>query len=161
MNVESRLFELIGDTAGRLHTGRSRNDQVATDSRMYTKRAAADAVRAVRLTQRALLKQAADHVDTVLPGYTHLQRGQPVSLAHHLLAYFEMLDRDAGTVRSGAGCCRRTAARQRRHGWRPVPARPRIGGRRTRFFGHQRKQHGRRIGPRLHARFRVGLGQSA
>ena len=96
MNVESRLFELIGDAAGRLHTGRSRNDQVATDSRMYTKRAAADAVRAVRLTQRALLKQAADHVDTVLPGYTHLQRGQPVSLAHHLLAYFEMLDRDAG-----------------------------------------------------------------
>ena len=96
MNVESRLFELIGDAAGRLHTGRSRNDQVATDSRMYAKRAAADAVRAVRLTQRALLKQAADHVDTVLPGYTHLQRGQPVSLAHHLLAYFEMLDRDAG-----------------------------------------------------------------
>ena len=95
MNVESRLFELIGDAAGRLHTGRSRNDQVATDSRMYAKRAAADAVRAVRLTQRALLKQAADHVDTVLPGYTHLQRGQPVSLAHHLLAYFEMLDRDA------------------------------------------------------------------
>ena len=96
MNVESRLFELIGDAAGRLHTGRSRNDQVATDSRMYAKRAAADTIRAVRLTQRALLKQAADHVDTVLPGYTHLQRGQPVSLAHHLLAYFEMLDRDAG-----------------------------------------------------------------
>ena len=96
MNVESRLFELIGDAAGRLHTGRSRNDQVATDSRMYAKRAATDAIRAVRLTQRALLKQAADHVDTVLPGYTHLQRGQPVSLAHHLLAYFEMLDRDVG-----------------------------------------------------------------
>ena len=95
MNVESRLFELIGDPAGRLHTGRSRNDQVATDSRMYARRAATDAVRAVRLTQRALLKQAADHFDTVLPAYTHLQRGQPVTLAHHLLAYFEMLDRDA------------------------------------------------------------------
>ena len=95
MNVESRLFELIGDAAGRLHTGRSRNDQVATDSRMYAKRAATDVIRAVRLAQRALLKQAADHVDTVLPGYTHLQRGQPISLAHHLLAYFEMLDRDA------------------------------------------------------------------
>ncbi len=95
MNVESRLFELIGDAAGRLHTGRSRNDQVATDSRMYTRRAAVDAVKAVRLTQRALLKQAADHFDTVLPAYTHLQRGQPVTLAHHLLAYFEMLDRDA------------------------------------------------------------------
>ena len=96
MNVESRLFELIGAAAGRLHTGRSRNDQVATDSRLYAKRAAADAVRAVRLAQRAVLRQAADHLDTVLPGYTHLQRGQPVTLAHHLLAYFEMLDRDAG-----------------------------------------------------------------
>ena len=95
MNVESRLFELIGDAAGRLHTGRSRNDQVATDSRMYAKRGAADAIRAVRLAQRALLKQAAGHVDTVLPAYTHLQRGQPVTLAHHLLAYFEMLERDA------------------------------------------------------------------
>ena len=95
MNVESRLFELIGDAAGRLHTGRSRNDQVATDSRIYAKRAAGDTVRAVRLTQRALLKQASDHFDTVLPAYTHLQRGQPITLAHHLLAYFEMLDRDA------------------------------------------------------------------
>ena len=95
MNVESRLFELIGDAAGRLHTGRSRNDQVATDSRMYAKRAAVDAVRAVRLTQRALLKQASGNFDTVLPAYTHLQRGQPVTLAHHLLAYFEMLERDA------------------------------------------------------------------
>ena len=94
MNVESRLFELIGDAAGRLHTGRSRNDQVATDSRLYAKRAAVDAVRAVRLTQRALLNQASNHFDTVLPAYTHLQRGQPVTLAHHLLAYFEMLDRD-------------------------------------------------------------------
>ena len=95
MNVESRLFELIGDAAGRLHTGRSRNDQVATDSRLYAMRVATDAVRAVRLTQRAVLKQASDHFDTVLPAYTHLQRGQPVTLAHHLLAYFEMLDRDA------------------------------------------------------------------
>ena len=95
MNVESRLFELIGDAAGRLHTGRSRNDQVATDSRMYARRSAVDTVRAVRLTQRALLKQASDHFDTVLPAYTHLQRGQPVTLAHHLLAYFEMLERDA------------------------------------------------------------------
>ena len=95
MNVESRLFELIGDAAGRLHTGRSRNDQVATDSRLYAMRAARDALRAVRLTQRALLKQASDHFDTVLPAYTHLQRGQPVTLTHHLLAYFEMLDRDA------------------------------------------------------------------
>ncbi len=95
MNVESRLFELIGETAGRLHTGRSRNDQVATDSRLYTARASTAAVQAVRSLQRALLQQAAGHAATVMPGYTHLQRGQPALLAHHLLAYFEMFDRDA------------------------------------------------------------------
>ena len=95
MNVESRLFELIGETAGRLHTGRSRNDQVATDSRLYTARTSTAAVQAVRALQRALLRQAAGHAATVMPGYTHLQRGQPALLAHHLLAYFEMFDRDA------------------------------------------------------------------
>ena len=96
MNVESRLFELIGDAAGRLHTARSRNDQVATDTRLYAMRAAADAARGVRKLQRAVLKQAARHAGTIMPGYTHLQRGQPALLAHHLLAYFEMFDRDAG-----------------------------------------------------------------
>ncbi len=96
MNVESRLHEIIAETAGRLHTARSRNDQVATDTRMWVKSAADDAVNELRLLQRALLAQAEQHARTVMPGYTHMQRGQPVVFAHHLLAYFEMFDRDAG-----------------------------------------------------------------
>ena len=96
MNVESRLHEIIGPTAGRLHTARSRNDQVATDTRLWVKKTAAETVRALRKLQRALLAQAEKHTETVLPGYTHLQRGQPVVLGHQLLAYFEMFERDAG-----------------------------------------------------------------
>ncbi len=96
MNVESRLFELIGDVAGRLHTARSRNDQASTDTRLYVRRVARDTVAALRSLQDALLTVAEAHVETVLPGYTHVQRAQPVLLAHHLLAYFEMFDRDAG-----------------------------------------------------------------
>lgn len=96
MNVESRLHELIGDAAGRLHTARSRNDQVTTDTRMWVKNAADEAVTSLRKLQRAILAQAEQHARTVMPGYTHMQRGQPVVFAHHLLAYFEMFDRDAG-----------------------------------------------------------------
>jgi argininosuccinate lyase len=96
MNIESRLHEIIGETAGRLHTARSRNDQVATDTRLWVKKAAQDAANALRQVQEALLQQAQRHTESVLPGYTHLQRGQPVVFAHHLLAYFEMFDRDAG-----------------------------------------------------------------
>ena len=96
MNIEARLFDLIGESAGKLHTARSRNDQVATDTRLYVKAAAAEGVAGVRKVQDAALTLAEKHVGTVMPGYTHLQRGQPVLLAHHLLAYFEMLERDAG-----------------------------------------------------------------
>jgi argininosuccinate lyase len=96
MNVEARLRERIGPVAGRLHTGRSRNDQVATDLALYLR----DAARAARLglveLRRVLVRRAREHVDTVLPGYTHLQRAQPVRLAHHWLAYVEMMGRDAG-----------------------------------------------------------------
>jgi argininosuccinate lyase len=95
MNVESRLYEIIGDAAGRLHTARSRNDQVATDTRLWTQGACARAFDAAVSLQTALVELAEKHVDTILPGYTHLQRGQPVVLAHHLMAYFEMFDRDA------------------------------------------------------------------
>lgn len=94
MNVESRLHEIIGETAGRLHTARSRNDQVATDTRLWVKAAATEAAVALRKLQRALLAKAEQHTDTILPGYTHMQRGQPVVFGHHLLAYFEMFDRD-------------------------------------------------------------------
>ncbi len=94
-NIEARLRETIGDAAGRLHTGRSRNDQVATDLRLYAKAACDRAVSAVRELQRALVDLADEHRRAVMPGYTHLQRAQPVLLAHHLIAYVEMLERDA------------------------------------------------------------------
>ena len=95
MNVESRLYELIGDAAGRLHTARSRNDQVATDTRLWTQLACGRAFDATIHLQSALVNLAEQHIDTIVPGYTHMQRGQPVILAHHLMAYFEMFDRDA------------------------------------------------------------------
>ncbi len=94
MNVEARLHDLIGETAGKLHTARSRNDQVATDMRLYVRRTAAETADALRGLQRALASVAGEHVNTAMPGYTHLQRAQPVVLAHHLLAYVEMLERD-------------------------------------------------------------------
>ena len=95
MNVESGLFDLIGDVAGKLHTGRSRNDQVATDFRLYVMRRAKQSVAGCRRLQRALLDQAAEHRTTLLPGYTHLQRAQPIVFGHAMMAYFEMFGRDA------------------------------------------------------------------
>jgi argininosuccinate lyase len=94
MNVESRLAELIGPAAGRLHTARSRNDQVATDFRLWV-RATADAIdTALADYQRALAEKALEHAATVMPGFTHLQSAQPVTFGHHLLAYVEMAARD-------------------------------------------------------------------
>jgi argininosuccinate lyase len=96
MNVESRLDELIGPAAGRLHTARSRNDQVATDFRLWV-RDAIDAIDAALATyQRALAEKAVAHAATVMPGFTHLQTAQPVTFGHHLLAYVEMAARDRG-----------------------------------------------------------------
>ena len=94
MNIEFRLHELIGEPAGRLHTARSRNDQVATATRMFVRDAIDNVRAALRELQDALLSLAERHRDAVMPGYTHLQRAQPVLFAHHMLAYFEMLDRD-------------------------------------------------------------------
>ncbi|MDP3716030.1 MAG: argininosuccinate lyase, partial [Burkholderiales bacterium] len=95
LNIEHRLTDMVGDAGKRLHTGRSRNDQVATDVRLYL-RAAIDHVQTlIKGLQRALLDLAENHADTVMPGFTHLQVAQPVSFAHHLLAYVEMLSRDA------------------------------------------------------------------
>lgn len=94
MTVEHRLTELIGPTAGRLHTARSRNDQVATDFRMWVRGACDEAVGAVCKLQRVVVQVAEQHAETVMPGFTHLQVAQPVTLGHHLLAYFEMLRRD-------------------------------------------------------------------
>jgi argininosuccinate lyase len=92
--VEKRLITIVGDVGKKLHTARSRNDQVGTDTRLYL-RAQIDTIRQqLRDWQQVLLDLAKEHVETLIPGYTHLQRAQPISLAHHLLAYFEMADRD-------------------------------------------------------------------
>src|SRR5213592_478628 len=96
LNIEARLHEKIGEAAGRLHTARSRNDQIATDMRLFLMEACDDAVAGIRGLQTALLDLADSNRNVIMPGYTHLQRAQPVLFAHHLLAYFEMLDRDAG-----------------------------------------------------------------
>lgn len=101
-NIEARLAEKIGDEpAGRLHTARSRNDQVATDLRLYAMEAITHLTGAIRGLQSALLDVAEQNASAVMPGYTHLQRAQPVLLAHHFLAYVEMLERDFGRF---AGC---------------------------------------------------------
>lgn len=96
MNIESRLAELIGDAAGRLHTARSRNDQVATDFRLWVRDAIDATDDALTELQRALIDQAERHAASTMPGFTHLQAAQPVTLGHHLLAYVEMLGRDRG-----------------------------------------------------------------
>jgi len=95
MNIESRLTALAGDAGKRLHTARSRNDQVATDVRLYLRTEIDDILALIRAAQRALLDLADRHTDTIMPGFTHMQVAQPVSYAHHLMAYFEMLNRDA------------------------------------------------------------------
>jgi argininosuccinate lyase len=94
MTTESRLAELIGPAAGRLHTARSRNDQVATDFRLWVRAACARAEAGIDALQRALVTRAGEHAASVMPGFTHLQTAQPVTLGHHLLAYYEMLRRD-------------------------------------------------------------------
>jgi len=102
MNVEVRLTEIIGDAGARLHTARSRNDQVATDLRLYARAQAAELSKTVAALQRALVAQARAHVETLMPGYTHLQRAQPVRLGHHMMAYYEMLARDRGRLADAA-----------------------------------------------------------
>ncbi len=99
MNVEGRLAELIGDAAGRLHTARSRNDQVATDFKLWVRDTLDAMDGALRNLQSALLDQAERHAGTIMPGFTHLQAAQPISFGHHLLAYVEMIGRDRGRVR--------------------------------------------------------------
>ncbi|HEX6442488.1 MAG TPA: argininosuccinate lyase [Stellaceae bacterium] len=104
LNIEARLAELIGPAAGRLHTARSRNDQVATDFRLWVRNAIDRIDRALKDLQSALLDRAEAHADCVMPGFTHLQIAQPVTFGHHLLAYVEMLGRDRGRF---ADCRRR------------------------------------------------------
>ncbi|AEB11527.1 argininosuccinate lyase [Marinithermus hydrothermalis] len=98
MNVEARLIELVGEAGGKLHTARSRNDQVATDLRLWLRRELGEVLQAQAALRRALVAEAERHLGVVLPGYTHLQRAQPILLSHWFLAYYEMLTRDAGRV---------------------------------------------------------------
>jgi argininosuccinate lyase len=94
MHVEHRLSQLIGDAAGRLHTARSRNDQVATDFKLFVRNCTDEAIAGVDALEAALIDRAEEHASSVMPGFTHLQSGQPVTLGHHLMAYREMLVRD-------------------------------------------------------------------
>ena len=95
LNIEKRLTDKIGDAGKRLHTGRSRNDQVATDVRLWLRAAVDDILIAIKKLQLSIVDLAEQHADTIMPGFTHLQVAQPVTFGHHLLAYFEMLKRDA------------------------------------------------------------------
>ena len=94
MNIESRLTELVGAVGGKLHTARSRNDQVCLDIRLYLRAEVAEIIQGITLLAKTLLKLARKHTDTIIPGYTHMQQAQPILLAHHLLAHIEMLVRD-------------------------------------------------------------------
>ncbi|MBP3949762.1 argininosuccinate lyase [Bacillus suaedae] len=98
LNLEKHLIDEIGPVGGKLHTGRSRNDQVATDMHLYLRNQIKEIMDGVKKLQTAIYQQATEHVETIIPGYTHLQRAQPVSFAHHLLAYFWMLERDYGRL---------------------------------------------------------------
>jgi len=93
-NIEKRLFQIIGDSAGYLHTARSRNDQVVTDFKIWVKKASLDINETINSLIKSLLKKASRNIDTVMPGFTHLKNAQPISFAHYLLAYVEMLYRD-------------------------------------------------------------------
>jgi argininosuccinate lyase len=112
MAIERRLTEIVGPVGGRLHTARSRNDQVVTDLAMYTRERTAEHRRAITSLMTVLLERAEEHIDWPMPGYTHLQRAQPVYLGHHLLAYFWMLQRDR----------ERFAFAERESGWLPLGA---------------------------------------
>ncbi|MDC6267434.1 argininosuccinate lyase [Lysinibacillus fusiformis] len=94
LNLEKMLIDLIGPVGGKLHTGRSRNDQVATDMHLFLKKRVQETIDLIAIFQQTLLVQAEEHIETIAPGYTHLQRAQPISFAHHLMAYFWMLERD-------------------------------------------------------------------
>jgi len=99
LNIENRLKDLIGDAAGRLHTGRSRNDQVATDFRLWVRDNLDQFDAQLEKLMKALLNKAAENTDTIMPGFTHLQSAQPVTFGHHMLAYLEMFARDRDRMR--------------------------------------------------------------
>jgi argininosuccinate lyase len=105
MNIEARLFEKVGEVAGKLHTARSRNDQMALDLRLFVKEEIGKTIDKIKALQTSLMELAEANKDVIMPGYTHLQQAQPILLAHHLLAYFEMFQRDKGRFQD---CLRRS-----------------------------------------------------
>ena len=150
MNVERRLHEIIGaDTAGKLHTARSRNDQVSLDMRLYLREVVRDTIAGIRGLQGALLELAEANRGLVIPGYTHVQRAQPVLFAHHLLAYFHMLQRD---VRRFEQCREGADALPLGSGalaGRALPSRPPVPGGRAGLQPDYAQQHGCCVGPGL------------
>src|SRR5262249_36677968 len=164
MNIERRLIEKIGAVGGKLHTGRSRNDQIALDMRLWL-RGEIDAIRrALRDVQAALVEQADRHRACPMPGYTHLQRAQPVLLAHHLLAYVFMLARDRDRLAAArrplhvAPPARRVPAGRGRARGHDRPRRPPRPGAGPGVPDRLGKQHGRRLGSRLRPRVLRGVG---
>ena len=150
MNVELRLAELIGPAAGRLHTARSRNDQVATDFRLYV-RDAIDGIDAQLLDlQRALAEKALAEAATVMPGFTHLQSAQPVTFGHHLLAYVEMVSRDRGRFKTPARGSMNLHWRGGAGG-NVLPDRPGDDREGPAFRPSDRQFAGQRLGPRFRA----------
>ena len=134
--VESGLTAAIGPAAGRLHTARSRNDQVALDLRLYARDASIRFVEAIAVLQDSLLRRASEHLDTLLPGYTHMQRAQPIRLAHHLLAYVEMLQRDLERMQDGLKRINVMPLGSGRIGWLPLSVGPSLRSRASELSGH-------------------------
>ena len=156
-HVEARLKDLIGPAAGRLHTARSRNDQVATDLRLYVRDAIDGLDAALAELQVALAEKALAHAGTVMPGFTHLQPAQPVTFGHHLLAYVEMLARDRGRLADARKRLERIPARRRRAGRNFIPDRPRGDRRRARLRAAGGEFARRGLRPRFRAGDAFGL----
>ena len=155
MAVERRLTEIVGAVGGRLHTARSRNDQVATDMAMFTRAHALRAIESLQDLQTVIVRVAEAHLDWAMPGYTHLQRAQPVYLSHHLLAYFWMFRRDARRFEAVLGSTDRAAARRGRAGRVNFATDRRLVAARARLRGRRAELDRRRLQPRLRARLPV------
>ena len=152
MAIERRLTELCGAPGAKLHTARSRNDQVVTDVRLHLRRVIEGQREALRELQELLLARAQPHIESVMPAYTHLQRAQVTSLAQHLLAWFWMLERDRDRFARRARRLPRAAARRRRRGRPELRPRPRRRGRRARLRARLAQLARRRRRPRLRHR---------
>ena len=159
MHIESRLTEIVGSVARKLHTARSRNDQVALDTRMYLKAEVIALIGELAHLRKTIVALAGKHIRTVLPGYTHLQRAQPVLLAHHLMAYYEMFTRDGDRLRDCLSRIDVMPLGSAALAGTPHPIDRDNTARRLGFFPGLRQQYRRRIGPRFHYRVSGG-GQS-